>query len=187
MQTFVFRVVVDTEEDIFRDIEICENQNFEELHDAIVHAFDFRGDQMASFYLSNDEWEKGKEIGLMDVSHFDGDNSMPSMKRTLISDEVKAKNQKILYVYDFLKMWIFYIEVIEIKFFSKEITYPAIVREFGEAPNEDDKEFADLFDGIDLGNNRKGDFDDDFDDDYDDEDYDDDDPFSEFDDSYDEY
>ena len=187
MQTFVFRVVVDTEEDIFRDIEIRGDQNFEDLHDAIVHSFDFNGDQMASFYMSNDEWEKGKEIGLMEVSHFDGDNSFPSMKKTLISDEVSAKNQKILYVYDFLRMWIFYVEVVEIKTINSEITYPAIIREFGESPDETSKKIDDLLEGFDLSSKGKDEFDDDFDDDYDDDDYDDDDPFSDFEDSYDEY
>ena len=187
MQTFVFRVVVDTEEDIFRDIEVRGDQNFEDLHDAIVHAFDFKGDQMASFYLSNDEWEKGKEIGLMDVSHFDGDNSFPSMKNTLITDEVSAKNQKILYVYDFLRMWIFYVEVVEIKTTSPELTYPAIIREFGDSPDEESKKIDDLLEGMNFGNNDSDDFDDEFDDGYNDEDFDDDDPFGDYEDSYDEY
>ncbi len=186
MQTFVFRVVVDTEEDIFRDIEVAGDQNFEDLHDAIVHAFDFAGDQMASFYMSNDQWEKGKEIGLMDVSHFDGDTSFPSMKNTMITDEVTEKNQKILYVYDFLKMWIFYVELVQINEFNPEVTYPAIVREFGESPDENSKEIDDLLAGIDLGG-KHDDFDDDLGGDYDDDDYDDDDPFGEFEDSYDEY
>ena len=175
MQTFVFRVVVDTEEDIFRDIEVAGDQNFEDLHDAIVHAFDFAGDQMASFYMSNDQWEKGKEIGLMDVSHFEGDDSFPSMKNTLITDEVIDKNQKILYVYDFLKMWIFYVELVQINEISSEVTYPAIIREFGEAPDENSKKVDDLLAGVDLSG-KHDDFDDDVDDDgvdYGDDDFDD--------------
>lgn len=182
MNTVVLRVVVDTEEDIFRDIEIRADQNFEELHDAIIKSFEFGGDQMASFYMSNDNWEKGQEIGLMDLSAFDGDDSTPSMKNTSISNFLTDRHQKMLYVYDFLKMWIFYVEVIAINDASTSEVYPKVVREFGAAPDEDAKEVPDLFDGINL------DEDDEFgmkdeDDDYDD--FDDDDPFGEFEDSYD--
>ena len=68
MIAYKFRVVIDIEEDVFRDVVILENQNFEELHHAIVHAFGFEGDQMASFYMSDEQWEKGEEIGLIDMS-----------------------------------------------------------------------------------------------------------------------
>jgi hypothetical protein len=36
-----------------------------------MSAFEFKGDQMASFYVSNDEWDKGHEINLMDMSYDD--------------------------------------------------------------------------------------------------------------------
>ncbi|CAG5076965.1 plasmid pRiA4b ORF-3 family protein [Parvicella tangerina] len=182
MKTLVLRIVIDTEEDIFRDIEIRQDQNFEELHDAIIQSFQFSGDQMASFYMSNDDWEKGQEIGLMDVSAFDGDNSTPSMKTTLIEQMLNKKHQKMLYVYDFLKMWIFYVEVIQINDADGAQSYPKMVRKFGDAPNEDSKELPDLFEGLDV--HVQDDFgSSDDDDDYDD--FDDDDPFSEFEDSYD--
>jgi len=44
MKTYVFRVVADIEEDVFRDIEILGSQNFEDLHDMIIESFDFTGD-----------------------------------------------------------------------------------------------------------------------------------------------
>lgn len=184
MNTFVLRIVVDTEEDIFRDIEIREDQNFEELHDAIIKSFKFSGDQMASFYMSNDNWEKGQELGLMDVSAFDGDDSTPSMRNTTINHMLHSKHQKMLYVYDFLKMWIFYVEVIEIIDADDAGEYPKVVREFGEAPSEDSKDLPDLFEGIDLdGDDDEFGMKDEFDDEFDD--FDDDDPFGDFEDTYD--
>ena len=62
MKAYKFRVVIDTDEDIFRDIVILENQNFEDLHFAVIHAFGFEGDQMASFYISDEEWKKEKKL-----------------------------------------------------------------------------------------------------------------------------
>lgn len=182
MNTLVLRIVVDTEDDIFRDIEIQKTQNFEDLHDAIIRSFNFGGDQMASFYMSNESWEKGQEIGLMDVSAFDGDNSTPSMRNTMIQDFLYEKNQKMLYVYDFLKMWIFYVEVIHLGETGEGEVYPRVIREFGEAPDENSKEIPDMFDDLDLGLD-----DEEFgmeDDDEDFDEFDDDDPFGDYEDSY---
>jgi hypothetical protein len=183
MKTFTFRVVVDTEEDIFRDIEIGESQSFEDLHDAIVKAFGFRGDQMASFYMSNELWEKGKEIALMDMGSLEGESGTQSMRASLLKDEVVEKNQKILYVYDFFKMWIFYIDLIAINGSALSASLPAVVLTFGDSPNEDDKEIEDIFEGIDDFNSE---FEDSYDGDFGEDNEDEDDPFGEFEGGFDE-
>ena len=152
MKSYTFRVVIDTEEDIFRDIVILENQNFEELHHSIINAFGFEGDQMASFYMSNEEWDKGEEIGLMDMS-FEEESGPLNMKTTLIGKMTKEPHQKILYVYDFLKMWIFYIELIKEGKENPEDGYPYVNLSFGEAPEESSKEIPDLLDNM-HGNNN---------------------------------
>ena len=58
-----FRVLLDSEkkEEIFRDILISDTDNFESLYHAILKSFNFKGDQMASFYVSNDDWDKGQK------------------------------------------------------------------------------------------------------------------------------
>jgi hypothetical protein len=119
MGALKFRVVVDTEkeEDIFRDILISGDLTFENFFHAIMSAFDFEGDQLASFYLSNDMWDKGREIGLMDMG-FEGEEDNEDfplvMGKTSIAQLCKEEGQKIILVYDFLSMWCFLIEVIEI-------------------------------------------------------------------------
>ena len=59
-----FRIILDTHEDVFRDIEIEANASLEDFHNAITQAFGFDGQEMASFYTSNDLWEEGDEISL---------------------------------------------------------------------------------------------------------------------------
>lgn len=160
MKTYIFRVVPDIEEDIFRDIEIKATQSFEELHNMIIEAFDFRGDQMASFYMSDEDWEKGEEIGLMDMGF--GEESGPKMMSTTSIEEMIAEeNQKILYLYDFLKMWIFYVELIDENTSDKAIKYPRIVREIGLSPDEDNKEIPDLLEGVNKGSSFNEDDDED--------------------------
>ncbi len=136
-----FRVLIDScsEKDIFRDIEITENQTFEDLHKQILDAFGFRGDEMASFYVSNNDWVKGKEITLMDMG-FDPNNRVELMGESLVGIHLEEKSQKFIYVYDFLKMWCFYIELIGKTKAGTGVTYPRTSMAFGEAPDENSKE-----------------------------------------------
>ena len=105
-----FRVLLDTKqkEEVFCDVLLSIDDNFESFFNAIIRAYDFQGDQMASFYISNENWDKGEEISLMDVN-FGDENQQKIMKTTSIREMTEAPDQKFILVYDFMKMWIFLI------------------------------------------------------------------------------
>jgi len=133
---YKFRVLIDYEKDVFREIEIRSDQKFMQLNDAILSAFSFSGEQMASFYMSNEDWDKGEEIMQFDMGD---DETSHSMDNTLLSEMVKDVNQKLLYIYDFLRLWIFYLELVSITEEEENINYPILAGQFGIAPKEDDK------------------------------------------------
>ena len=58
------RIILDVKEDVFRDIEIEATSNLEDLHHAITQSFGFLGNEMASFYKSNESWHQGEELPL---------------------------------------------------------------------------------------------------------------------------
>ena len=95
---FRFRVVLDndTKEDIFRDIEIRKTDTLEDLHNSITQSFGFDGSEMASFYLSDDEWNQGEEISLFDLS--EGGSDIQLMSQTVISSVVSEERRKLLYI-----------------------------------------------------------------------------------------
>lgn len=136
-----FRVLLDTEKDeeIFRDILISDTDNFESFYKAIISAFRFQGLEMASFYVSNDSWDKGHEINLMDMTYGDDDmDGLPNiMKDAIIKDFLEEPDQKFILVYDFMRMWIFLIELIG---YDKEgPETPQLLLAIGMAPPEDSK------------------------------------------------
>lgn len=129
-----FRVILDndTEEDIFRDLEIREDDTLEDLHNIITQSFGFDGTEMASFYISNDAWEQGEEISLFDLSE---DNSARLMNETEICDVVHEAQTKLIYVYDFLSMWTFYVELAEIVEEAEGSDYPNLMFVKGQVPD----------------------------------------------------
>lgn len=64
-----FRAILDhdNKEDIFRDIEIRKTDTFEDLFNVLTQSFGFDGSEMASFYVSDDQWQQGQEIALFDI------------------------------------------------------------------------------------------------------------------------
>ena len=135
-----FRVILDTKEDVFRDLEIDQNDTLEVFHNCITQAFGFEGNEMASFYTSNEEWEQGEEISLFDMS--DGNSPVRLMNETSLDSVTDERKTRMLYVYDFLSMWTFMIELAEVAVPEAGREYPSLMFAHGELPESaPDKKF----------------------------------------------
>ena len=135
-----FRVILDTEEDVFRDLEIDKNNSLEEFHNCITQAFGFDGSEMASFYVSNEQWEQGEEISLFDMS--DGSSDVRLMNETSLDSVTDEKQTRLIYVYDFLSMWTFMVELAEVAVPEPGREYPNLMYSHGELPDSaPDKNF----------------------------------------------
>ena len=131
-----FRIILDndTEDDVFRDIEIRKTDSLEDLHNVITQAFGFDGSEMASFYISDKNWTQGEEISLFDMS--EGNNGVKLMNETLIEDVVDENSTKLIYVYDFFSMWTFFVELGEIVDETEGSDYPNLMFVHGQIPLE---------------------------------------------------
>tara|TARA_B100001175_G_scaffold25370_1_gene18788 strand:- start:752 stop:1234 length:483 start_codon:yes stop_codon:yes gene_type:complete len=144
-----FRVILDndTDDNIFRDIEIYKTNSLEEFHETIINSFSFINNEMASFYISDNEWNQGEEISLFNF----GDESKETklMSSVAINQVINNENNKLIYIYDFLNMWVFLIELIEVAEEIKGINYPNIIFSKGELPEKaPEKKFESKKDGI---------------------------------------
>ena len=154
---YKIRVILDTKEDVIRTILVDDKLNLEDLHLTIAKAFGFGGKEMASFYRTDDEWNQDEEIPLFNMAEA-GEGI--SMQTCILNDTLSEENNKLIYVYDFLKMWTFYVEVIEISTDKKE-DLPQIILTVGEVPSEaPEKEF--VAEKLDDGFGDDGDIDDEF-------------------------
>jgi len=136
-----FRIILDANEDVFRDIEIEATASLEDLHNSITQAFGFAGQEMASFYVSNDLWEQGEEIALFDMNETPG--SIRIMHETTLEAVADENRTKLIYVYDFLNLWTFLAELAEIAEPEDGKQYPNLMFAHGQIPEEaPEKEFV---------------------------------------------
>lgn len=155
---YKFRVILDTEEDIFRDIAILHTDTLEDLHNTISNAFGFDGSEMASFYTCDDKWNQEDEIPLFDTGDIEGEQS--TMQDFVLKDILHQEQTKIIYVYDFLNMFTFFVELGAIEEESGE-TYPALLFAHGEISGIDEKSFDADFDENDIYSDFEDDLDED--------------------------
>ena len=124
------RVVLDFKEDVIRDLEIDQNANFEDLHFTILKYFGLDSRELASFFISDENWKQGEEIFLQSY-----DENQKLMKDTILKS-MSIKARRYLYVYDYLKLWTFFVEIVEEKKKIQSENYPKKVFVHGLIPNE---------------------------------------------------
>ncbi len=136
MAILKFRIYFEEDDSVYRDVAIRHKQNFRDLHDSILKAYEFDNKHKATFYRSNDHWQRGREITL---EKYDKDYKVAPllMNETVISTEISIPSQKFIYQYDFNKNWTFLVELINVsKEENPKLSYPAVVRTEGIAPSQ---------------------------------------------------
>ncbi len=164
MRVMKFRTLLDTEDDVFRDIEISEEASLQDLHQQVQHAFGLSGQEMASFYRSDDQWSKGEEFPLIDMG--DEEESQRTMDDVplyeLVAGEGDDEELKLIYVYNFLNMWIFCLDMVKRYEAEEGQDYPRVSMAIGEPPKEsaddlDPLKGLDLEEGDDTESDNSGD------------------------------
>ena len=164
MAVLKFRVYWEEDDAIYRDVLVKHTQNFQDLHFIILKAFEFDQKHDATFYRSNDIWQRGREIS---KEVYDRPYKVPPllMAETAISTEIIDTNQHFIYEYDFVKSWSFLIALIQvIKNADADMTleYPLVSRIEGVGPMQYGtkgllgEKFADIEEKYDLNEGADG-------------------------------
>lgn len=145
---FKFLLLTDENDTYRREIEINSNATFKELHEAIKACNGFEKNEMASFFMADDEWERGQEISLIEMdTASDKDNY--TMDSTHIEDFIEEEGQNLIYVFDYLNDRYFYLTVKEI-ITGKTLDKAQCVKKVGKAPKQLDESVMteDLMSGV---------------------------------------
>ena len=132
IMVYKIRAILNVKEDVIRDIAILQTETLEDLHNALINAFGFEGNEMAAFYESDNDWIQGEEHPLFDM--VDGSDSKIQMGKIILENILKIENTKLIYIYDFFNMWTFYIELIEPNLKIENYELPNLLFSLGSVP-----------------------------------------------------
>jgi Fe-S-cluster formation regulator IscX/YfhJ len=136
MAILKFRIAWEEDDAIYRDVMVKHTQHFSDLHQIILKAFEFDEKHDATFFRSNEKWQRGREIS---KAVYDKNYVVPPlmMDEVLIGSEILNTNQQFVYLYDFAKSWTFLIQLIQViknADADMELNYPMVSRIEGVGP-----------------------------------------------------
>lgn len=155
---YKFRIISDEVDDFLREIKIDSEASFYDLHEAILKSAGYKDDQMTSFFICDDDWEKEIEITLEDMGQSSSEEDTYVMKDTRLNELLEDEKQKMLYVFDPLSERVFFIELSEI-ITGKDLDKAVCSRKTGDAPKQiiDFDEQMNTNTALDLDENFYGD------------------------------
>ncbi|MDR1500597.1 MAG: hypothetical protein LBI58_06410 [Tannerellaceae bacterium] len=130
--TYKFLILSDEVSDFVREIKIDSEASFLELHRAIIRSTGYASDQMCSFFICDDNWERETEITLVDMGKsYEEDNYV--MENTRLEELIADEGQKLTYVFDYMTERALFIELNEI-IFGKTLATALCSRSEGTPP-----------------------------------------------------
>ena len=123
------------ENDFFkREFQIDSEATFLELNDFILDSLGYTHDELTTFHLCDEEWQKEQEVTMMDMRASSDEDSY-LMADTRLEDLLEHKGQHLFFVFDMLSERGFFIELVEL-IPGKSLDKPIVTKAEGKAPKQ---------------------------------------------------
>jgi hypothetical protein len=132
---YLFRIISDENQDFYRDVVIKGSDTFLDFHSTLQAGLGYDPSQLASFFITNDRWEKQLEITLIDMMHETAIETR-TMDETTIDEYIHELNQRMIYVFDFFSERAFFMELIEMTDQVSPRQTPFIAHAAGDPPEQ---------------------------------------------------
>lgn len=129
-----FKLVSDEAANFSREIEIDSESNFLQLRNSILDSVGYSKDDMNSFFICDDDWQRKDEVTLVDMGS-SSDCDIWLMDETPVGELVEDEGQKMMFVFDYLTERSFFMELKEI-IPGRSLSEPICTLKKGNAPKQ---------------------------------------------------
>ncbi len=126
-----FRIILNVKNDVLRDIIVDSSTSLIEFSKIISSEFGFDSSEISTFHHTDENWEQLEEIKIFKID--DQDKIMDNIS---ISNFFIAKDDKLIFIYDFLNYWTFFVELYEVGEFNINDKKYLTINSIGEVPDE---------------------------------------------------
>jgi hypothetical protein len=134
---YQFRIISDEVKDFAREILLRGDHSFLEFHQCLQENLGYDPNQLASFFLTNHDWEKELQITLIDMMDEETEKVI-TMEEAFLDDHVNKEEQRMLYVFDFFSERSFFIELTDVYENVDSKALPKITFAHGDPPPQID-------------------------------------------------
>lgn len=130
-----FKLVSDEVTNFAREIEIDSENTFLQLRNAVLDSVDFSKDELDSFFMCDEDWQREEEITLEDMGTGASDQDIWLMEDTPLSELIEDEGQKLIFVFDYLTERSFFMELKEL-IPNRSLVEPVCTFKRGKAPQQ---------------------------------------------------
>ncbi|MBR1712551.1 MAG: hypothetical protein IJ722_04045 [Alloprevotella sp.] len=132
---YKIKFISDEVEGFLRELEIDSEATFLDLARAVLDACGYPDDQMTSFYVCDEEWERGVQVTREDMGGGAADEDCFVMADTRLDEFIEDEGQNFEFVFDPFSDRVFYMTVRE-EIPGRSLDAPKLVRSQGEPPRQ---------------------------------------------------
>ena len=140
-----FRIILNVKNDVLRDVIVDSSTSLIEFSKIISSEFGFDSSEISTFHHTDENWEQLEEIKIFKI-----DDQDKIMDNVSISNFFIAKDDKLIFIYDFLNYWTFFVELYEIEEFSNSGSQFECINSVGDVPKEAP---SDIYNNTDIVDN----------------------------------
>ena len=132
----IYKFIVGSEESENFKLEILidSEDTFLRLRNVILDAAGYNKDQLDSFIICDEDWNKEKEVTYMEMDS-DSDEDIWIMEDTTLAELIEEEGQRMKFVFDYMTDRYFYLRLKETQP-GKSLHDPLCQRKEGKAPKE---------------------------------------------------
>ena len=128
-------LMLSDENDYFkRELQIDSEATFLELNNFILDAVGYAHDELTTFHICDEAWQKEQEVTMMDMG-MGSEYDSYLMESTPLEELLDHKGQHLFFVFDMLSERGFFIELVEM-IPGKSLDKPIITHAEGKAPQQ---------------------------------------------------
>ena len=96
----IYRLLLLSDENDFfqREITIDAEASFLQLNDFILDNLNYSRKELTTFYVSDEEWQKGQEITLMDMSFGKSEEDSFLMESTRLEELIENRGDRLIFI-----------------------------------------------------------------------------------------
>lgn len=135
--THIFRVILQGEPTIYREIEVESRKALSDLAEAIVHSFGFEFDHAFGFYSKLTGQDVMRSQPKYELFADMGERTeAKSVRKTRVDDAFPDVGYKMLFMFDYGDDWRFVVHVIGLGQKVAKTRYPKVLKKIGKAPEQ---------------------------------------------------
>lgn len=132
MAIYKFRVILEDEDNVYRDVEIRSTSTVLELYQSFLNAFSFTDEPEAQFFYSDNNWHEAEQIHKIPSGQIN--LKQHAILNKVVSTFINDPHQRFIFRINTYRNFTWFVELVKINTDDAKAFLPRVTKSVGEPP-----------------------------------------------------